>query len=245
MYCKYGGFNFHPWESSIGVQAHFERSARGFKLFQHLEFTFSGEIVEQDAAAIDARLSSMSQAFSSDGQSCGLVHDNGTPTWHWMSNYAENPTNLTDVQVISQRIPQSINGEFVSGRNFEFRVASMYLTAPSAIVEFNEQITRVGNAGPEFKWMRNKFWGWYPKMVTPNSIQVMTQSGYAIGVYNYILPQAPIYAPPFEQPNLRKVTHTGPKRYRKGHTHYKTEWSYTYHLPTFDDLSMPAISPVV
>jgi hypothetical protein len=245
MHCKYGSFNFHPWEASIGVHAHFKRSPRGFKLFQDLVFTFSGEIVESTAANIDARLAAMSQAFANDGQSCGLVHDNGTPTWHWMPSYADNPTNLTDVQVLSQTIPQSINGEFVSGRKFEFKVGSMYLTSPSAIIEFKETLERIGNAGPEFKWQRNKFWGWYPKLVSPNTIQVMTQSGYAIGVNNYLLPQPPIYAPPFEQNHLRRVKHTGPERWRKGHTGYKTEWLYVYHLPTFDDLTRPAISPVV
>lgn len=245
MYCKYGTFNFQPYECSLGVSANFKRSERGFKTFQEVVFRFVGEVIETDQYLINSRYSAIANAFSIDGQSCGLVHDNGTQTSNWMPNYATNPLNYTDVQVIDMKLPETRGGEFISGRGFEITVASLYRATESSILAFRETIERTGNAGAAYKWEKNKFWGNYPVLVDPATTQVMVQQGYAIGVSAYPFPQTPIYQSPFLNNRDSKVDFIGPDRYRKGHFGFKTTWRYVFTLPTFDDVTRPALSPIV
>lgn len=240
MFCRYGSFDFHPWECSLGVFAEWKRSDRGYKTFQNVVFTFKGDIVGEDQYDINARYSAMTNAFSSDGRSCGLVHDNGTPTRHWMPNHNERPDNLTDVQVIHQRLPDTVDGEFVSGRKFEFVVASMYLQPDSQILEFRETLTRQGTAGPVWRWERDRFWGVYPILVAPASSQILIQQGHTVGVTGYLSPQPPLYGAPFEIEEQREIKHIGPKRMRKGNYQYTTAWRYVYKLPLPDVLSFPS-----
>jgi hypothetical protein len=246
MYCKYGSFNFHPYECSLGVSANFKRSERGFKLFQEVVFRFVGEVIEADQYATNSRFMAIANAFSNDKQSCGLMHDNGTPTWHWMKNTAEDSYNYTDVQVVDMRLPETRGGEFISGRNFELTVASLYRhTDESTLLEFHETIRRTGNAGPKYQWEYNKFWGYYPVLVSPTTLQTIVQEGYAVKMNAYPMPQLPVYSPPFEQNHERVINFIGPKRLRKGHYHYTTQWRYTYLLPVFDDTLVPHLSPIM
>lgn len=240
MFVRYGSFDFHPWEAALEVSAEYARSSRGFKTFQFLTFRIYGEIVESGQYAVDTRLQQIMTAFSQDGQSCGLIHDDGSKTWHWMPSTAENSANLTDVQVISQKLPVTKNGEFVSGRVFEIVVSAMFLDATSGLLDYRDSLTRHGNAGPEWKWKREPLLGmWLPEMELPNTLQHITHSGSAIGSVTWPIPPAPFYPQPFENGTARIITHHSPKRFPQGHAGFRVDWLYRYTLPTFDDITAP------
>ncbi len=112
MFVRYGTFDFQPWEAALSVHAKFMRSPRGFKEFQNVYFNISGSVVGPDQYAINTRLNQIFTAFSVDGRSCGLMKDDNTPSVHWMNNTATDPLNLTDVQVVDMRLPETTNGEF-------------------------------------------------------------------------------------------------------------------------------------
>lgn len=242
MFCRYGTFDFHPWEASIRVSSKLLRSDRGFKELQVLDFTFSGDVVGADQYDINARLQQIFTAFSTDGQSCGLMHDNGTPSVHWMPNATDEPTNLTDVQVVSMRLPETTNGEFASGRHFELFCTSVYAAHTTELLEHQDRLTRVGNAGPLWKWEKNPTWGHYPRMISPTTMQTIFHQGYAIGATTWPLPPTPFYAPPFEANHKRVVSHESPQRYPAGYHGFKTSWSYEYTLPFFDDIIGPTVA---
>lgn len=241
MFCRYGSFDFHPWEASIAVHAKFGRSSRSFKNVQYLQFTFSGDVVGQDQNAVNTRLQQIFTAFSTDGQSCGLMLDNTTPSVHWMPNSTDEPTNLSDVQVVGMKLPESTNGEFASGRHFELEVSSIYDAHTSEILEWHDSLTRTSNAGPEWRWEKNKTWGYYPRMISPSTMQTITHTGFSIGATNWVLPPTPFYAPPFEANHRRIVRHESPVRFPGGFREFRTVWQYTYMLPTFDDTTAPTM----
>lgn len=242
MFVRYGTFDFFPWEAGLSVFAEHIRSKRGFKHLQNVRFDIRGEICESDQYDTNARLQQIVNAFSVDGQSCGLVHDDGTRTHHWMPNSYEEPRNLTDVQVFHQRLPETRDGEFVSGRNFELGVSSLYLDPTSEILEYHDTLDRVSNAGPQWRWRRDPRWGFYPYIESPATMQRMFQRGYAIGATRYPLPPAPLYPPPFEDNVARRVKFSGPSRYPNGLTGFRVDWQYTYNLPTFDDITGPTVA---
>jgi hypothetical protein len=239
MYCKYGAFNFEPWEASLSVNARLGRTKRGFKDFQYLSFSFEGDVVGADQNAINTRLQQIFLAFSTDGQSCGLMKDDNTPSVHWMPNTATEPLNLSDVQVVDMVLPRSTNGEFASGRHFKLDVTSIYDTHTSEIIEWEDSLRRSSNAGPEWEWRRNKTWGFHPVKVSPSTMQTIVHEGHSIGATGWVLPPAPFYAPPFEANHLRVVSHQSPVRYPGGYFGFRTNWRYTYTLPTFDDTTAP------
>lgn len=244
MYCKYGTFSFNPWECNVSLSKTALRNEREFKRFDNVQLKFEFEIVAAGASAIETRLQAINTAFNSDGQSCGLVDDGGTPiASHWIPNTADDATNITNVQVVSKRLPPTVNGEFVSGRKGEIMVAALFSNPVSQVIDFRDTITRRGNAGPQFSWKRDNRlpWGWYPEMDSPSTLQSMVQSGYAIAEDTWPLPPPPLYPVPFEDSTKRVIQHVGPQRYPQGYLGFRIEWQYHYTLPTFDDVTGPYI----
>lgn len=242
MFVRYGTFDFEPWEANLSVFAEFQRSRRGFKQLQNVRFDIRGDVCEDTGEYdVNTRLQEIVDAFSVDGQSCGLMHSDGTPTTHWMPNTATEPLNLSDVQVFSKRFPPTVDGEFASGRSFEIGVGSTYLNTTSNILEYKDALFRNGNAGPEFVWRKNPRWGYYPKLVSPTSLQQIVHTGHAVGAITWPPRAFPLYFPPYEDNTRRVVKQYSPDRHPAGYTSYRVEWTYYYTLPIFDDVSTPTV----
>lgn len=243
MYCKCGTFEFEPWECNIAVFRSAILSPRGFRRGDNVQFTFDFEIVANGAEDIETRLQEINNAFV-DGASCGLVDDAGDPiASHWLPNTTDAANNYTNTQIISKRLPPTVNGEFVSGRKGQIVVASFFTNSTSQVIDFQDKITRHGNAGAQYSWKRDERLsiGWYPEEDTPYTLQHLTQSGYAIGEDTWPLPPPPIYSTPFEDNTKRTITHTGPQRYPEGYLGFRVDWTYHYTLPTYDDFTGPYI----
>lgn len=207
---------------------------------QRVRYDISGELCEPGGQYdTNARLQNIVDNFSFDGFDCGLVHDNGDPTTHYL--YSGIPENLTGNQVYYKRFPTTTDGEFLNGRKFELGVGALLLDYESEILEHHDSLSRASNAGAQWRWRRNRTWGFYPELVTPNTMQTIAHSGYRVGVNTWPLPITPLYAPPFEQNHMRRVVQHSPQRFSQGYTGYKTSWMYIYRLPTFDDISRPNI----
>lgn len=239
MHVKYGDFSFYPWEANIAVDAEFRRAATMMKHVQLVKYNISGEICEEGEYNVNSRLADMIAAFSVDDQDCGLFHSDNTPTEHFLDSNI--PQNITGNFVYHKRLPPTVNGEFVSGRKFEFAVGAYLLDPGLDILEHHDNLSRVSNAGPEYRWDRDEWWGWYFKMVSPSTMQIIKHTGFRVGAYSWPLPVTPLYDPPFEANHMRSVDFTSPVIYTKGATGFKTSWEYTYTLPTFDDVSLPTL----
>jgi hypothetical protein len=243
MKVKYGSFEFEPWECDLSVANDYERSPRGLQMWRNMRMTFSIEVCESTQADIITRLGQIHNGFIAPGVGCGLLDDSNNPVvGHWIDNTSVNPNNITGIQIVSSRFPETKNGEFVSGRVAEITVAAMFLEPGSQIFEYKDSLKRIGNAGPDWEWRLDKDRGWFPEKTSPATLQRMIQEGWAIGVDNYLLPPAPLYAVPFEQNNMREVDFIGPDAFPEGFAKYVTKWRYTYLLPTFDDTSRPTIA---
>lgn len=233
MYVKFGSFQFGDGEAGLGVRMTPNRTPRGFKRTIDVRFDISGESCVSGASNINTRLQEIQAAFSQDFQDIGLFDDSNNPTVHYVPN--NSIYNLTGNLVLYQQYPQTIDGEFVSGRKFAIGVGCELLDVGSNIIDYKDSIRFEGNAGPEYAWRRDPFWGWYAELVAPSSIQRVIHEGYAVSMLTHILPPAPYYAPPFEQNTQRVVDFMGPDRYPQRFTDFVTRWRYVYYLPVAND----------
>lgn len=237
MYVKYGGFAFEPWEAGLSVRMTPNRTPRGFKRTVDVRFDISGETCLSGQSNINARLAAIQAAFAEDFQDIGLYTDADAPTVHFVPN--NSIYNLTGNLVIYQQYPQTIEGEFISGRKFAIGVGAELLDVDATLVDYHDTIQIVGNAGPRFDWRWNREWGYFVEQTAPSSIQTIIHSGYAVAMTTNILPPPPFYQPPYEDNLQRMVTWEGPKKYPRGYTDYITRWRYVYRLPVANDALRP------
>jgi hypothetical protein len=237
MHVAYGEFQFEPWEAGIGVSARVNRTPRKFKKSIDVRFDISGELCISGAQNITDRLSEIINAFAVDGKDIGLYHDDGSPTVHYLQS--DHPFNMTGNQVLYTSFPQTEDGEYASGRKFQIAIGAEIIDAEQNLVEYNDSIQLVGNAGPVWAWPYNDTWGFQPEIISPTSMQRIIHTGEAVGMVNYITPPAPFYLPPFEDNTRRTVVWGSPRRTPQGFTEYVTRWQYTYRLPVADDFLRP------
>lgn len=243
MRVTFGSFAFEPWECDISVAEESQQSPRGLNMFRNVRMTFSGEICESSQADIISRLAAIKSGFSNPGYGCGLLNDSDDPVvGHWIENTNINPNNITGINIVATRFPETKDGEFVSGRKFEITVASMFLEPASQIFDYKDTLKRIGNAGPMWRWVYDDVRGFYPVMKAPVTPQTIIHEGYAIGVDTYLFPPQPLYGAPFELNDQREVDFIGPDAFPQGFAKYVTKWKYTYVLPTYDDISRPTIA---
>lgn len=238
MYVKYGAFPFEPWEAGLSVYQQHVHSSRGFKQYQRVRYDIDGELcIPTGQYDITTRLNQIITAFSTDGFDIGLYHDDNSPSHHFMSSSDIN--NLTGNQVIYAKFPVTAQGEYTSGRRFQIGVSALLNNYEADLVEHRDSLHRHSNAGPHWRWRRNRFWGFYPEIVTPNTMQIIHHVGYRVAMSAYPLPVTPFYAQPFEMNHERRVSFTSPRRHPNGYTEYRVDWHYIYRLPTFDDVTFP------
>lgn len=233
MYVQYGGFAFEPWEAGLAVRMVPDRSPRGFRKTLDVRFDISGEICLSGQTEINARLTAIQQAFSRDFQDIGLYTDGGQPTVHFLRNTARE--NLTGNLVLYQQYPQTIDGEFISGRKFAIGVGAEVLDVDSNLIDYHDSIRLMGNAGPRYDWRWNRVWGYYAELTAITSIQTVIHEGYAVGMRTHVLPPPPFYQPPFERNTERVVQWGGLKRYARSAAEAVTRWRYVYDLPVAND----------
>lgn len=238
MYVGYGDFQFEPWEAGLSVETAFVRSPHTqMKHYQNVVYTIQGELCEEGEYDTNTRLQKIIDAFSTDGKDCGLFHTDGRKTVHFLEDGWVN--NMTGNMVIMKQLPITENGEFVTGRQFTLKVGAYLFDPEAEILEHQDTLHRASNAGPHWKWERNRFWAFFPRLLAPFTMQHIQHFGYRVGATTWPLPVSPLYFPPFEANHLREVTHHAPQTYKRGWTGYKTSWKYIYTLPTFDDISRP------
>jgi hypothetical protein len=164
--------------------------------------------------------------------------DNGTASVHSLAN--NDPSNMTGNQIVSASYPQTIDGEFVSGRKFTIGVAAkLKLDGFSNVLSYQDNLQFVGNAGPKYAWRYDRWIGYYAEMVSPNSQQTITHTGRKVTSNTWHLPPSPMFNPPFEDNQKRTVMLLAPTIYPNGMTGFGTAWEYTYLLPTSQDTLRP------
>jgi hypothetical protein len=240
MKVKYGSFEFEPYECSLAMHVTTVFSPRGFQKTKRVQVELEGEVcVSGDEYDVSTRLATIQAAMDVNFEDISLLHTDGSPSRHVLiSNHVDN---LTGNHVTNLSYPQTLGNEYANGRKFRYLIEAELLSAESNIVEWHDSITFEGNAGEVWRWRRNPQWGFYPERTSPNSLQFVHHQGYAVGMATRIMPPTPFYTGPFEDSTRRVVKFTSGKRHPQAITEPRTDWTYLYQLPTYDDTLRPTL----
>lgn len=233
MYVKYGDYQHLPGEANlVSFEVRANRTDRLQKLTHTIEAHVSGVLCDQggDEYDIAARVQALQTALLQDDKDFGLYHANGTPTPHIM--YTDDDLNLTGNQVVFYNFPASHNGEFSTGREFQYKIRAEYYAATSQMIDYRETITHIGTTGPEVNWIKHKYHEPTFRVNHWATTQRVIQSGFAVTVGTWLIPPVPILEPPFELSHMRRITRHSPRRYPKQkYIGYPIEWTYHYEVP--------------
>lgn len=233
MYVQYGAYQHPPGEANlINFAVRPVLSPRGFKKTNIVVAQIAGEICIQPGqtpADISSRVATLIDALSVDGQDFGLYLEDGTPTPHFM--YGEGEDSLTGNQIVSYDFPASHNGEFTTGRAFQYTVRNEFFSPERFILEYEETIEHTGTSGPITRWFNNRYYPPTYRLLHHSSVQQIVQTGHSVGVTGYILPPPPILGFPYEMLDMRHIKRVGPQRYPLDFIGYRTEWRYTFQFP--------------
>jgi hypothetical protein len=243
MYIQYGSYQHPPGEANL---MHFSvkpfRSARHFKETSIVTAHVAGDICLQPGQTVgdtSSKVSDLIDALSVDGEDFGLYLEDGTPTPHFM--FGAGADSLTGNQIVGYDFPASHNGEFTTGRSFQYTVSNTFLSAERTILDYSETIQHFGTGGPITQWQNNRYFEPTYSLLYPSSIQTIRQSGYSVGVTNWLLPPSPILGFPYEQLQMRRITRQSPRRFPLGFIGYTTQWDYVFHFPG----SFPAFPGII
>jgi hypothetical protein len=230
MYIKYGSYQHPPEEAGLASWSVQPRiSSRGFVLAHNVKAIVQGDLVitsSQNQYDITNKINALNAALDQPFQDFGLYHDNGTPSSHFLENY--HPMNLTGNRCIHRQFAaEDSNAEYATGRAFQYVIAAEIQNPESALIEYAESVTHVGDGGPVAHWEDTPGGpAWWPEF--PSTVQRVVQSGYAVTLGAYLLPPGPILGFPYYMANQTVIKRTTPIRYPQGLEGYRIDWNYTY-----------------
>lgn len=233
MEVRIGSYSHAPNECNlVNFTVRPRRSARGFKIATIVEAHCAGEFCAQpgeDEYDIAARVQELYDTLQIDGQDFGLYHSDGSPTPNIM--ISGDPYNITGNQILHHSTPASHNGEFSTGRAFQYVVRAEFLSPESYILDYQESIEHEGSGGPRIQWQEHPYFAPSYVVRAYSSIQKIVQQGYAITLGTWKLPADPILGLPYELQHRRKIRRTTPIRYPQGYEAYRIDWHYEFNTP--------------
>jgi hypothetical protein len=234
VYLKWGSYRHEPWEANLlGWVIRPKLSNRGFLISNKVEAHVSGDLVltsGEDQYDLSTKIQGLMDALDTPFQDFGLYHDNDSPTPHFLES--DHVQNVTGNRVIFKRFPsEEGNGEYASGRAFQYVVAAEIQNTESLILEYNEVISHTGTTGPLIQW-RNTRNGPRWDVIYPSTFQTVVQQGTAVTLGTYLAPPDPILGVPYNMVHQNFIQRRSPKRYPQGVEGYVVSWKYIFHSHT-------------
>jgi hypothetical protein len=147
MIVTYGSFPFLDNEAMVSFWGQqLQIDSRGRARMRKQRVAIEGEIIADGAAAIDARVAAIQDAFSLGGQSMSLLIPPSTATHISL----DNTTSLSGVRVMQVSFPQQDGmAHYATGLPFFIVLEADYLLSPGdELTSYTETITYIGNGGP-------------------------------------------------------------------------------------------------
>lgn len=229
-YWFHGGYNHPSGEINIvNLTVRNIHSGRGQQ--KHVLFTYHlrGEICADTTAAITARIAEIEQAYSVEGQNCGLMIDASTPSAHVLSTNHQN--NISGNRIIQRpSFPEGGAVEYATGRTYSIVIQALFASPESQILEYNERIQYIGTGGP--RWYMREFPRGAPRPYITNeqTAQRVIQSGNSIGFNAYLEPFGPML-PTYEHQDQRIWLPGTPNFHGQQYSEYPLQWAFYMSVP--------------
>lgn len=236
MYVKYGSYQHASNAASVLFEALPLRSRmRGRRYAIRYRMTVQGELLACDGD-LDTQIDDLITAYSTDRQTLGLYHDNGTATRHLLD--ASHASLVDGPYVVRRSWPRgTAGGEYASHHTYMVTMEAIYDfpesgDATSAIIEYTERIEYKGGGGPRWVGQYDQLGVWRSQTIVANTPVVTIQSGRSVGWGGYVSPIAAI-APGYLQSERSWDRKTSPRLGTANTKEYLWEWAYVMLVPTY------------
>lgn len=227
MRCIYGSYNFGENAVKITLTQRAVYS-RGRPFLTRKRLTLDGELYPATAtqAAIKTKIVALESAFSVNGQDCGLLHDNGTRSAH----YLDSSSSIGGTKVLALDYPDGSGrkGQYATQRSFHIEVEADYpVSGADFLISFNEKLEFQGDCGPRGLWVETLTGPPQLQTVNQRTTQIVTQQGNAVGYLSNPFIPAPIF-PGLEHRDRRRVNYSSPILDGNRFVNWGVSWSYTF-----------------
>ena len=228
MYLRYGNYLHANNEVGFTITREAKRSQGGTFYAYQEKWACRGDLLNYSTqAAISGAIASLTAAYAVDGQDLVFLFDDGvTPTAHQLiSANCNGGTRVTRPPSFPDTYK---SGEYQPGygRSYTFEVeGETPLTSGNVLLTFTESVSFKGNGGPIIVYQPVAQGQWIPQQTSEMSLFCATQSGSAVGLYQY--PDIP--APIWPDALINQEIDAGLDSPRKwSRLEWPVKWSYTY-----------------
>lgn len=243
MYFRYGSYT-HPANevnlTSFEAFRIFNERGKQESVLYRLHAT--GEILETGQSDLHAAIAARINAYSVQNQDVGLLHDDGTPTSHYLR--AADPDTLTGVRIVRHAWPKGDPAEYATQRTFYMVFEAEHRRLESQIVGFHESVQVIGG-GPRIRGIEFEVGPPLFVVLNQQTISRVEQVGFMEGFDFYPDPgliPAPIF-PGYNLRDLTRVRREAPRLRGIQATNYRVAWSYVMETPIQDLVAFPNIFP--
>jgi hypothetical protein len=228
MYLRYGNYLHANNEVGFTITREAKRTQGGTYYAYREVWACKGDLLNYSTqGAISGAILGITAAYSQDGQDLVFLFDDAsTPTAHQLiSANCNGGTRVTK----PPSFPNTYgSGEYQPGygRSYTFEVeGETQLLTANVFLQFTESVSFKGNGGPIIVYQPVAQGQWIPQQTSETSLFRATQSGSAVGLYQY--PDIP--APLWPEALINQEIDAGLDSPRKWSRYeWPVKWSYTY-----------------
>lgn len=229
MFIKIGTYS-HPANEvdEIFVSQRIVRNRRNRRQYVTKTLTLGGTLIPDQTtisqATIKSAIQELESAYSRDGKSVGLYHDDGTESPHVLKS----GESMSGVRIISLEYPEATGAEYAVQRSFRIIVEADFLDAKfDELVSWQESLSFVGDCGPKDVFKLTLNGPPQKQTVHQRTTQFVTQQGSAIGFRGYPTVPAALFPAAAKREQIRKDYGT-PEYNGDALINWPVSWSYVF-----------------
>jgi hypothetical protein len=188
----------------------------------------------------NAKIANLVDVYSLDYQSCGFLHDDGSPTRHYLS--MSHPDNVSGNYMLLRSWPLGANGdEYSTVRTATIIIGAVFDTSVSGLYQYNESVRLIGTGGRDWEWVINNLAAPTQQDIARFTPQIIIQSGRIVGGPTWALGNVPPPLFPAWEKQVRRVQdYQTPRWMGNQHRLYGYDWSY-YMVAPAGQVAIPNI----
>ena len=249
MYGVYGSYQHPEGEvnlTKMEIEPRFSPRNDRFASLYKLHFRIDIQLTPtEDAAARDpdptveranrqalfkTKIDTLVNVYSQNYQSCGLLHNDGSQTRHYLSNGA--PNNISGCRVLYRSWPKGEGDEYSTVRTAYVVLGALFDEADSGIYMYREQVRIFGTAGSSWQWVENPLQAPIQQPIHQFTRQRIVQYGAIVGTETWPLGNVPPpLFPQWEKGHRRFQEYEYPHWKGNQYRLYGYQWQYNMEAP--------------
>lgn len=229
MYVIYNGYEHANNSLSLRIESLPIRSPTEVRYGLRQRWYLTGQLYIGDgetSADLANKIALLKNAYAVDGLDITFRYDNGD-----IAEYIDNEQTMSGVRVlVAPSLSPDRGAEYATRWPYRIVVEGEVRTdAGNTILQFQEEITVMGDGGPLTAIIPTVTGSWVKQRVTQAGDFRSLQQGVAVGLTDWPVPNAPLWPSDLEQRPMPLVKRRSPRIRLGGYYEFQTQWRYSYH----------------